>query len=220
MMDFESLSSDIAYYLGKYFSRWAKNSKVNLSREKWLEWAEFFYRKSAYQGDNEVAFKVTVILDNRGEYDQAKQILITLAERGYAKARWILALCYELEGKFTEAETYYYQAAAQDKDGEAPYHLAELLKRQGRFEEAEQYYQKAANHGMNEAYNKLGLCQERKNDLKSAYRSYENGRIKKHPFASLNLASLLEQHPEIFPGSAYERNNLISNIREQNKKHI
>lgn len=220
MMYLGSFSSDIAYSLGKYFSRWAKNSKVSLPRDEWLKWAELFYRESASQGDDEAAFKVTVILDNRGEYDQAKQILITLAERGCAKAQWSLALRYELEGKLKEAETYYAQAAAQEEDGEAQYYLAEFLKSQGRFEEAEPYYQKAANYGMNEAYNKLGLCQERKNDLESAYRSYEKGRLKEHPFASLNLANLLEQHPEIFPGSSYERNNLISNLREQNKKHI
>ena len=89
-------------------------------------------------------------------------------------------------------------------------------------EEALKWYQKAADQNYNSALNNIGYIYERKGEILKAKKYYEQA-IQQNPnndFPHLNLAYLLENHPEVFKGSDQDRLTQMSVLREKGQKSL
>lgn len=92
-----------------------------------------------------------------GDLKSAFKYIQPLADKGYLEGMYNLAILYQEQGKFEQAE-HYYLMAAEKGDVRAMHNVATLYSLQGKLEQAEYYYLMAMEKGSFKAMQGLAAC--------------------------------------------------------------
>ncbi|MRH87341.1 sel1 repeat family protein [Nocardia sp. SYP-A9097] len=105
--------------------------------------AEFeeHYRWAAELGNVAALADHALALDECGEYEEARELLLRARELGYSGATYLLGLFEEQRGELAAAEHWYTEAANADHES-AQWNLATLYLRQRRLDEAAHWYER------------------------------------------------------------------------------
>jgi tetratricopeptide (TPR) repeat protein len=99
----------------------------------------------------------------------------------------------------------------------AQYNLSMRLLDEGKHAEAEIFLRRIANHGDARAQGCLGWYLEKLGKFEEALENYEKASNQGDKFACLDLACLLENHPELFKGSQAELHHRIAQLHDKAK---
>jgi tetratricopeptide (TPR) repeat protein len=162
-----------------------------LTDEATIKWGEDVYRDEIERGNGEAASTLGLALLDRGEHQEALEMLRKAVELGFVPAAVNLGVLLEEVGDVEAAEAAY-RAAADVDLLEGALNLGLLLKDQGELMASEAALEKAASLGSGQASNNLGFLREQRGDMEGAERAYREAISRGVSAATVGLGALLE----------------------------
>lgn len=175
--------------------------------------AETAYRVDAGLGDADAAFRLGVLLEERGDTAGARGAYEAADERGHAGGASNLGVLLAEEGDVAGAVAAY-RRADERGDANAAFNLGVMSEEEGDTTSACAAYGRADERGHAEAAANLGVLLERVGDVAGAKAAYGRAQQRGDANGAFNLGMLLEEHGDL-PGARAAYREAVQSDRSE-----
>ncbi|MFL5830032.1 MAG: peptidoglycan-binding protein [Solirubrobacteraceae bacterium] len=175
--------------------------------------AETAYRVDASLGDADAAFRLGVLLEERGDLAGARGAYEAADERGHTGGASNLGVLLAEAGDLAGAAAAY-RRADERGDANAAFNLGVMSEQEGDTTGACAAYRRADQRGHAEAAANLGVLLEQMGDVAGAKAAYGRARQRGDANGAVNLGMLLEEHGDL-PGARAAYREAVQSHRSE-----